>query len=134
MLVDNRQLRTLDGQYQMIPAEGPIAIPLTLDFSNATGQASYTVDLSPYQNMGNKRISIVQTAFIDMSQSGVALTLTDRDSGQQIVANPHTQGYYNILAPTPVVLDIACTNGPNNVYVALINVPIPGTVWAATHP
>jgi hypothetical protein len=118
---------------QLIPPEGPVAINVgPLDFSLATGLAQYNIDLSvqEWQN----RISMVQSVFIDLSQSGVALTVTDLNSGHVIVANPHTQGWYAILSPTPTRLQFNCTGGPNNVAIFLCNTPIPGVVWAATHP
>jgi hypothetical protein len=125
-------LNQLVVKNQMIPPEGPVAIPLTLDFSIATGLSQYTIDLS--QQEWQNRISMVQSIFIDLSATGVALTLQDLNSGHTIVANAHTQGWYSILSPVPTRYQINCDGGANNVAIFLCNTAIPGVVWAATHP
>jgi hypothetical protein len=130
--VQSGVLNQLVVKNQLIPPEGPIAIPLTLDFSLATGLTRYTIDLS--QQQWQNRISMVQSIFIDLSATGVALTLTDLNSGHTIVANPHTQGWYAILSPVPTKYQINCDGGANNVSIFLCNTSIPGVVWAATHP
>jgi len=130
--IDTKQLKNLQIQNQMIPREGPQALALTLDFSLATGLSQYTLDLSQYQ--WQAKFSILQSIYIDNSANGVPLVVQDQNTGFQLVANPHTQGWYTILSPVPTKIVLTCSGGPNNVQIFLANVPIPGMVWAATHP
>lgn len=131
-IIDTKQLKTLMIQNQMIPKEGPLAVSLLLDFSFATGLTQYTLDFSQYQWLA--KLSIIQSVYIDNSTNGVPLVLQDVNTGYTIVANPHTQGWYQILSPVPTKVQFNCSGGPNNVNVIFANVPIAGVVWAATHP
>ena len=121
------QLGNLQVGNQNIPSEGPRAIPLNLDFTNATGQPSYTVDLSVVQQQ--TRLSMVQTVFIDLSGTDSQLAIKVNGTNQIVIAKGRTQGYYSLLAPAPTKLEI--TSLANAIVpVALINVPIAGTIWA----
>ena len=109
---------------QIEPSEGPKAIPLNLDFS---AQPSYLVDLSVQQYQ--TRFSMVQTVFVDLSQTDSILTILVQGTNQIIVVKGRTQGYYNVLAPAPTRLLFSSAAGIL-IPVALINVPIAGAVWA----
>ena len=121
------QLGNLQVGNQHIPAEGPRAIPLNMDFTNATGQPSYPIDLSVVQYQ--TRMSMVQTVYVDLSGTDSPLDIKVEGTNQVIRAKGRTQGYYSVLAPAPTRLTI--TSLANAVIpVSLINVPIAGTVWA----
>lgn len=109
---------------QQLPAEGPKAIQLILDFSTA---ASFDLDLSQQQKEGF--FSMLQTLFIDTSLAPGATTITINGTGQVIKPTHSAQGYYNVLAPNPVKMSIANASGADLVKIQLINVPVPGHVW-----
>ena len=113
-----------------VPCEGAKVIPLLLDFS---ANAEYDVDLSMFEQQA--QISMLQGIFIDNSASTTAMLVTIDANGlnQAVVANPNTQGYYSVLAPNPTRLSFVSSSGIVQ-RVHLYNVPIAGTVWAATHP
>ena len=125
----NGQNLTIKDTYNFeVPCEGAKVIPLLLDFSAFT---EYDIDLSQLESQS--RFSMLQTIFIDLSDTATALVVIVTDVLQQIVANGHTQGYYPILVPNPSKLQIQCLSGQVE-RLHLINVPIAGSVWAATHP
>lgn len=113
-----------------VPCEGVKVIPLQLDFATF---AEIDVDIS--QLVDNAQISMVQTLFIDNSAAGAAMLVIIDPNGinQSIVANANTQGYYTILAPNPPLIKFFSQAGAV-IRVQLINAPIAGAVWAATHP
>lgn len=112
---------------QVIPDEGPKEIPLVLDFSASNGDP-ILVDLTLFGQDG--RFSMLQSIFMDLSQSPNDVQVTIDISNQRIVAKTKTQGYYSVLAPNPIKLKFeSLQGGLIAVPVALINVPIPGTVW-----
>lgn len=113
---------------QVIPDEGPKAIPLVLDFSSSAGDP-IEIDAQYLQSLG--RFSMLQTIFVDMSDAANNLTIKVNGSGQKIVAKVGTQGYYSVLAPNPFKLVFETSpGGTDNLPLYLINVPIPGVVWS----
>lgn len=104
--------------------EGPRTIPLILDF---TTHDSYIIDISQLEQTG--KMSMVQTVYIDLSGTDLALLITVRGTGQQIKAKGRTQGFYPVLAPNPTSLTATQPAGAA-IPIQLINVPIVGTVWA----
>jgi hypothetical protein len=124
-------LRSLILQNQLIPTEGPVALALgPIDLTQNNGL--YYIDLS--QLMNQARISMIQTLFIDCSQSGVPVAVKDTVTGHELVANPHTQGFYTFLCQNPARLQINGPGGPSDFLIFACNVPIPTAVWNATHP
>lgn len=122
--ISSQNLANLELDVQYVPQEGPKAIPVLLDFTQAN---NYDLDLQLIGQQG--RISMVQTLFVDMSASDIAMTVSVNGSLQQIVCKGRTQGYYQVLCPTPVKLSFSCAGGPAGVKVYLVNVAIPGAVW-----
>ena len=131
--IDARGTHNVALDNQQIPKEGgkALAIPI-LDFANAN---QYFMDAELLGSLGF--MSMVQTAFIDMSTSDIPMQMTINGSQQIIVAKGRTQGYYPIMAPNPVKLTFSCPGGPGldpttgriGVRVWLVNVPIAGLVW-----
>ena len=110
-----------------LPCEGPVAIPIQLDFSGST--PSYSINLLLQQQQ--TRISLVQTVWIDMSNSSNDMTVFIPQVNQTIVAKAGTQGYYPVLCPNPIEMVAAvATQGDIN-QMTLINVAIAGVVWSA---
>lgn len=124
--VNANQLRNLLLENQLVPSEGPKATVVLLDFTN-TG--SYQLDGLLLEQLGYQ--SMIQTLFIDLSNTANALTVTLLGSGQKIVAKARTAGYYPVLCPNPPKIQFdSTTPGDNPIPVFLINVPIAGVVWA----
>lgn len=123
--IDQKQLQQVLIQNQFVPDEGPKAIPVLLDFTGAVD--TYILDIELLQNQG--RMSMVQTLFIDLSQSANPLTVTI-NGGQTIIAKARTQGYYTILAANPFKATFQSLAGGVVIPVQLINSAIPGVVWS----
>lgn len=103
-------------------------VPAMLGFSlNFAAQALQSLDIQYAQQSG--QLPILQTIFIDNSQSDVELILSFPSSLQQITAKGRTQGYY------PVVLPVGChqilMNQPagGQVVIELLTVAVQGVVW-----
>lgn len=113
-----------------VPCEGAMTIPLNLDFGTFA-----EVDIDVSQLVDQAKISMVQSMFIDNSAAGAAfLAIVDPNGiNQSIVTNANTQGYFPILAPNPGLIKFLSQAGII-IRVQLINVPIAGIVWSATHP
>jgi len=124
MNIPVQNLQTIPLKNQYIPTEGPKTIPLSLDFTVAD---TYQLDLSQDEKLG--KIGYIQTIFVDLSGSDIALTFNIPAVQQKIVAKGRTQGYYPVLVNNPSVVTLTCVGGPAGVAIQLINVPIPGSVW-----
>ena len=113
-----------------VPCEGAKVIPLLLDFSV---DSEFDLDLSLFENQS--RFTMLQTIYVDLSDTASPMVIVLDPSGlkQTIVAMGHTEGYYTVLVPNPSKVTLACASGQAE-RVHLINVPIAGVVWAATHP
>jgi len=108
-----------------VPQEGPVAVPVTIDFTAAT---QYTLDLSQAVNLA--RISLFQTIFIDANGCTQNITVSIQGSNQDIVVKPNTQGYYPIVCPNPAVLVFTCTGGVARTRFILLNIPVAPGSWA----
>jgi hypothetical protein len=110
------------------PCEGAAVLVLDFDFTTA---GSYDVDLSGIEN--SKEFSMVQSIYIDNSDTDSAMVISINGTRQRIVANGRTCGYYSVLCPNPTLFNVAsAANALKTVH--FINSPIPGNVWAATKP
>jgi hypothetical protein len=99
-----------------------------MDFSQAP---EYDFNLQNLQ--ATNQFDLCQTVFIDNSAGGAAVTLTFGVPNSPIftvVAKAGTQGYYQVIAPNPLVFQFKSSGGaPCTAY--LINIAIPGVVWSA---
>lgn len=115
-------------QNQLIPDEGPKMLPLLLPFTDGV-TTEFDLDLQNFQARGF--VSMIQTAFIDMSGITTGTLQVQMQTGSQIViAKANTQGYYALLCPNPVKIHFIGVANMGKVSVILINVPIPGATWA----
>lgn len=126
MIIDPKTLKVVVPHNQELPDEGPVSIPLILDFSGAVG--TYTVDLLNLQQQGF--ISRVQCLYIDNADGSAPLTVTINGSNQRIVAPANTQGYYPVLCPNPAKLQFDNTAHTIIITVFLLNMPVSGVVWS----
>lgn len=111
---------------QLIPREGPKAVPFNLDF---TVTQSYVVDLQNQQS--RSIISLVQAIFVDNSANTSPLSIMADVVGQTLIFPPQSQGYLPILVPNPPKLTFTSPGGSDNVKIILLNVPMPAAIWPA---
>lgn len=108
---------------QQVPPEGPRAVPLVLDFSLTT---EYDLNL---QNMESRNfITMIQSMFIDNSQSQVPFMVSFPNTGQTIQVAPNRQGYFQVLCPNPASMSFL-SNGGAVVKVQLLNFPVSQHEW-----
>lgn len=110
-----------------VPAEGPLHIPLLLNF---TANPSYFIDGKPVIDSGN--FSMIQTIWIDAINATANVIVVISGINQTIIAKPGTQGYYPVLVPNPFHITISCASVSSPgalVTVSLINVPIAFGQW-----
>ena len=127
MNINSSNLSNVNIRNRELPCEGPIAVPIQLDF---TSTPSYSLNL--LQQQQQTRISLVQTVFVDMSNATHSdLSILIPSVNQNIKAKRGTQGYYPVLCPNPVEMVFSVASSGDIVQVILINVSIAGVVWTA---
>lgn len=128
MLLDTTKLQYSTPNSQLVPQEGPIGVPLILDFSGAVTE--YDLDMLLPVEQG--RISMVQSIYIDLSNANANVSVTIRGTNQVITAKAGTQGYYPVSVPNPPYLIFTSQANNARIQVILYNVPISGVVWATS--
>lgn len=110
-----------------VPKQGAQSLPIILDFT--TLSALYG-DLRPAFDSGE--FDLVQSVFIDNSANSVSTTINFPGAGpkgQNVTAQPFSQGYYPV---SPSVGDgrfTASSGGGVAVPIAFYNVPMPYVTW-----
>lgn len=107
-----------------LPAEGPKAVPILLDF---TVQPAYEID--PLQLFMQKTLSIIQCVYVDNALNPSPLTIDVPGTSQDVIAPPYSQGYYPILSPTSGKITVSSPGANIALRIHLINVPMPASVW-----
>ena len=104
--------------------EGPRILPLlNVDF----GQTNlYSLDYSNQMKIG--RMSMVQTVFVDASQSDSSV-MVQLSTGQQIVVKGRTQGFYSCLAQEPFKCNFQSDGGAKVSFIFL-NFTVAPAQWA----
>lgn len=108
----------------LVPCEGPRAIRVPLDFTQAQ---AFDVDLSNLQARGF--VSMIQSVFIDNSTNASTLTLTINGSGQSITVKANTQTYVQVLCPNPPKFTASSTGNVNSVVIDFLNFPVNFAQW-----
>lgn len=124
--IDSGQCQPYATKNQLKPpdSEGPKAIPIQMDFSQA---ASFNLDLSTVSDSG--RFTLLQGIFVDNSLNASAVTVGVVDQiGQNIVCPAAAQGYFPILCTMPIKLMFSSA-GNVVVKVDLLNFPVAVAVW-----
>ena len=112
-----------------VPAsEGPRAIQFSFDFSGGTTEIPVSLNAADYG------LSIVQTAFIDNSNNGSAITLAVNGSNQKLTCPPYSQGYFPIMLIGPTLSLIAKSAGGVAVAISFLNVYAELSIWNVTAP
>lgn len=111
----------------LIPKEGPRCVPFVVPFAQAPGP--YVIDLQ--QMVALKRMTVVQSLFVDNSAASTPVTIAVAGSNQEIVCPEGCQGYFPVLTPLTPRFTIS-SSGSANVNLIFANVPVPSAVWSAT--
>lgn len=112
----------------MLPQEGPKTVPFVVPFFSG-GLTEYTIDLTLTQQLGY--ITSVQTCYIDNTDNAEQLIVEVPSVGQRFIMPAGFQGYFPVLAPIEPVFKFS-TDGNIDVFVQLINVPMPAQIWGAS--
>lgn len=117
-----------NGQVQTLktgaPAEGPLAVPVQVDFSANPG---YTIDLTDLFN--KKYVSQLPMLFIDNSANTSSVTVTVQDTGQKIICPPQSQGNFAIYQGVNMRYT-AQSSGSVVVPMEFLNFPVAPSVWS----
>lgn len=112
----------------IIPAEGPKALPVDLDFELA---GSWAIDLS--QAFALKVISLIQAVYIDNSKNPNALELSVDSSRHSVTCPPYSQAFFPLLAPKDTKLTVA-SGLTGRARVFFLNIPVSPQVWGSKAP
>lgn len=124
--IDSGQCQPYATKNQLKPpdAEGPKAVPVQMDFSQA---AVFNLDLSQLSDRGF--FTLLQGIFVDNSLNASAITVkVDDQIGQSIVCPAAAQGYFPVLCTMPIRL-VFSSAGNVVVKVDLLNFPVAVAVW-----
>ena len=126
MNINPAGLNFQDIKNDLVPQDGPKGAPLLLDFSGI-GITEYDLDLTiPRQQ---NRISMIQTIYIDTSNSDTGITVICGGTNQNITVKGRTQGFYPVAIPNEPTLRFLGTASTTIYQVILFNIPIAGVNW-----
>lgn len=109
-----------------IPPEGPVAIPVILNFS--TTVAEYVAELTLTEQ--NRKVSYIQGLYVDNSGNAAALDIYIQNSQQLVTVPPGYQGYVQLLVPNPPVIEFGSVVSSDTVVVVqLLNFPVSNILW-----
>jgi hypothetical protein len=116
--------------YGLAPMEGPVAVPIDLDF---TLQSSYTIDL-----VGELETSVVpwvEAIYIDNSLNPFPLSVTFSISNQTVTCPAYSQGYFPCLCPNKprMAFNLGGVTTNTSTWVQLLSMPVPAAVWSASN-
>lgn len=123
-MINQSTLQVCQVKNQTAPAEGPRAVPISVDFSVAGG-SPYSLD---YSNQQAGKFSQLQALYIDNAGNGSAVSVTINGVGQVITCPANSQGYFPVLCMNPIKLEFA-SNGNVAVPIILLNFPVAPAVW-----
>lgn len=106
-----------------VPKEGPKVVSFNIDFS--AGQ-QYKFDLTALQQ--NANISMIQTLFVDNSQSTVQLTMVMDTTNQRIIIPPQAQAYVPCILTNKIGVTIQSTSGLV-IQCQALNIAMNMSVW-----
>lgn len=107
-----------------VPKEGPLCVPMTVDFTTST---SIALDFSYLFNRAF--LSQILAVFVDNSQNTAALTLYLQDSNQTLTWPANSAGYLPVLQGSNLKF-IASSTGALVVEMQFINFPVAVGIWS----
>ncbi len=124
--INTKSQRYYDVACLKVPCEGPRCLPLTLDFSV---DPAFSINLQNTQAL--IKFSMVQAVFIDNSNNGNSIIVSNPFTDQSLIVPANSQAYLNILCPTPAQINFQSQGGVV-VKVELLNYPVTNYVWKTT--
>jgi hypothetical protein len=110
----------------LIPREGPRMVPFDVDFPTIN-----QLDIDLTLMVQQKRMSVVQSVFIDASQCNASVSLQVVGTDLTIEVQEFTQGFYPLLVPSsPKFICTSASTGAAKLI--FMNVPVPASVWNST--
>lgn len=128
-IVNQNGLQQCATNNQLVPAEGPKSIPVSLDFAAliAAGLVpEFTLDYGNQQ--AQAQFSVFQSVYMDNAVNGSPLTMLIETTQQSITCPANSQGYFAVLCQNPLKLRFS-SNGNVRVSVHLLNFPVAPAVW-----
>lgn len=111
----------------LAPSDQPLTMPVVLGFSVSITEID--VDLATAQEKNN--IDLIQTLYIDNSNSGSNLSVQSSISGQVMNVPAGMQAYLPVIVPNAPKFVFKSAGGAN-VNVQFLNVCLPALVWGST--
>lgn len=124
--ISNAQTTIWQIGNSLTPAEGPWAIFTVLNFVLDTSFELNGINLL----QPGQVFSMVQTLYLDASQTDSNVTVLVQKSGQVIRIKGRTQGYYPVIAPDIWDMVISCYDAVAQIPVALLNYQVTPGAWA----
>lgn len=124
----NQFLSAMKASLGAAPAEGPMVVPVPIDF---TAQTSYILDITYIQQQA--RISMLQTLYIDNSANTQPLYLILSTTNQTVKIPANSEAYMPLVFSNKLAVTLA-TTGALVVYVAALNVAMNAAVWSTNNP
>jgi len=126
LAIDPKKLAVYTTQNLLVPAEGPRAIPLLLDFSLSQ---AYSLNLQNSEEL--RRMTMIQGVFIDNSSSITSVSVSCPITGQTITVAPGHQAYKTLFCPYPSQINFFSTSGIVLKF-QLTNFPVVNDDWSTT--
>jgi hypothetical protein len=111
-----------------VPCNGPKSIPIPLDFS--AGGPIFELDITNMNQQGD--FEAIQTIYLDNSANPFPVTITCRNTNQNITIPPFSQAYMPLLQPNPPDIQITSL-GTAKVFVQLLNFYLPPLIWGTAN-
>lgn len=112
------------------PRENARAVALPLNFALTADPASgFILDYGNKQSVG--KISMIQTVYVDTSQTDMSVTITIGASQQLITVKGRTQGYYPVVCPNPFKVQVQSPGSSDLVGIFFLNYPVAPCQWAS---
>jgi hypothetical protein len=124
--ISNAQVTIWQIGNSLTPGEGPWAIFTSLNFGNDQSFELNGINLL----QPGQVFSMVQTLYLDASNTDANVTVLVQKSGQIIRIKGRTQGYYPVIAPDIWDMIVTCFDGAAVIPVALLNYQVTPGAWA----
>lgn len=112
----------------LIPQEGPRIIPIVVDFSQGQSQL-----LDFQQAFALKRISNIQSAWVDNSATNIPVVITIANTGQNIIVRGRAQGYIPLLAQAETKVTVTSVGNTGVFRISVANVPIDSILYSTVN-
>lgn len=119
------QLQGRTIQNALIPPEGPKAIPVTVPYASL-GAGDVLLDFTLV--FQQKKISVIQTLYMNNVNGSGRITIVSTETGQSISVAAGAQAYIPIMAGREPKF-IVTSQTADDLPLAFINVPMPAVYW-----